>query len=87
MNKVTPSSSFRFISKKEAYAMLGISRATFERMVAVGLFPKPFQVGKRAVRWRSDEVEAFIRSMPRLEDAYASHFNGKEVRHEPNSPC
>ena len=45
----------RFLSKKDLLAMFGISRATFERNVAVGLFPLPYQVGNRAVRWRSDE--------------------------------
>ena len=68
---------FHLIPKTQVCAMLGVSRATLERMVAIGLFPKPFQVGKRAVRWRSDEVEAFIGNMPRIDDAYASHIGGK----------
>lgn len=72
------SNDFRLISKKELCAKLGVSRATLERMVAVGILDKPVQVGKRAVRWRSDEVEAFISNMPRIDDAYACHVSGKE---------
>ncbi len=74
----------RFFNQKELLTMLGISRATFERNVAIGLLPKPIQVGKRAVRWRSDEIEACINNMPRLENAYACHVtgSGKGERHE-----
>lgn len=77
MNRQTISSPVRLLTKKEVCTMLGLSRATVERMTAIGMFPLPIQVGKRAVRWRSDEVEAFIASMPRVEDAYACHFGRK----------
>ena len=72
-----PSPSFHLINKKELCYRLDVSRATFERMVAIGLLPRPIQVGKRAVRWRSDEVEACISNMPRLEEAYACQIGGK----------
>lgn len=71
----TATPPIRLLSQKELLAMLGISRATFERNVAIGLLPKPIQVGKRAVRWRSDEIEECINNMPRLEDAYACHVS------------
>lgn len=68
----------RFLTKKEVYGMLAVSRATFERMVSIGLFAKPIQVGKRAVRWNSAEVAECISNMPRVEDAYASHLGDSE---------
>ena len=79
-----PSQHFQFFTKKQLCDMLSLSRATVERMVSVGLLPRPYEVGKRAVRWRSDEIAECINNMPRIENAYASHVtgSGKGERHE-----
>jgi predicted DNA-binding transcriptional regulator AlpA len=65
--------SFHLLTKKEVYDTLGISRASFERGVSEGRYPLPLKVGKRAVRWRSDEVEACLSALPRMDDAYSRH--------------
>ena len=64
---------FRYIDQKAVCAILNVSRATLERQVAEGRFPKPYKLGKRAVRWRSDEITAYINALPRLDDAYCRH--------------
>jgi excisionase family DNA binding protein len=71
MNQQAISYPARFLTKKEVCTMLGLSRATVERMTAIGMLPLPKQVGKRAV------IAECISNMPRVEDAYACHVNGK----------
>ena len=44
----------------------GLSRKTIERRLQAGNFPKPIQLGTaRAVGFRSDELEAWIKNQPR----------------------
>jgi prophage regulatory protein len=50
--------------KPEVIRSLGISLSTLNNWVSKGHFPKPIQLGPRAVAWRSDVVEAFIESRP-----------------------
>ena len=64
-------SGFRFIRPKELDKILGISRAKREAMVRDGLLPKPYSLGRRAVGFRSDEIEAALLDFPRKESAYA----------------
>lgn len=40
----------------------GLSEATIRRMVVRGDFPAPVQLGARAVGWKSDQVDEWIRS-------------------------
>ena len=61
---------FRFIRRAELLRTLGISRSTLESLIAQGSFPVPFKLGPRAIGWRSNEVEAAMQAMPRLNDAY-----------------
>lgn len=63
--------TFRFIRRPEFQHLLGgISRAKFEGMIAEGILPKPYKLGKRTVAWRSDEVDTALASMTRIDDAY-----------------
>jgi predicted DNA-binding transcriptional regulator AlpA len=62
---------FRFIRPKEVDKILGISRAKREAMVREGMLPKPYSLGRRAVGFRSDEIEAVLLNFPRKESAYA----------------
>lgn len=64
---------FQYIRKKKLCDLLGISRATLERSIATGDFPKPYSLGKRIVAWRDDEVMAHLNSLPRMDDAYSRH--------------
>jgi excisionase family DNA binding protein len=68
---------FRLIRKSELCRILGVSRATLERLVAEKHLPPPHQISSRAVRWRSDEVEAFINNLQRIDDAYSCRVDRK----------
>jgi len=52
----------RLVPKKEACWLLGISRATIDRRAGVPGFPQRVKQGIR-VYYRSDEIEAYIRSL------------------------
>ena len=67
---MTLQSGFRFMRPKEMRQRLGLSRSRIEAMVREGRLPLPYQLGKRAIGWRSDEVEAAIANFARIEDAY-----------------
>jgi len=41
-----------------------LSRAHLYNLMSKGDFPKPRKIGKRAVCWRSDEVDQWIESRP-----------------------
>ncbi len=41
-------------------AELGLSRSSVYGHIAQGLFPKPIQIGSRAVAWLSHETDAII---------------------------
>jgi prophage regulatory protein len=38
----------------------GLSRSTIYAMVALGTFPKPIQLGARAVGWPESEITAWL---------------------------
>lgn len=51
-------------------ARLGLSRASIWRYTrADASFPKPIKLSAGCVRWRSDEVEQWLASRPRVEAA------------------
>ena len=43
---------------------IGLKRSTIYAMIAEGTFPKPLQLGKRAVGWPSATVKLWIDSRP-----------------------
>ncbi len=49
----------------EVQEMTGLAVSTIYQAMAEGRFPKPLKVGARGVRWRLDEVLAWIDSRPR----------------------
>ena len=62
--------AFRFIRPKELEKILGISRSRRQQMVREGSLPKPVRLGKRAIGWRSDEIEEAMANFARIHDAY-----------------
>lgn len=47
---------------KDVCARLKISRSTLYQWVATGRFPRQARFGERAVGWRSDDVERWLKS-------------------------
>lgn len=44
--------------------LTGLSRVTIWRLTKAGTFPAPVRLSKRAVGWRSTDVEEWVRSRP-----------------------
>ncbi len=68
----------RALKRKEVLGLVSLSSATLYRMMSRGEFPRPVQVGRRAARWRSDEVEEWLASRPHT--APESPGRAKEAR-------
>ncbi|MYA44637.1 MAG: AlpA family phage regulatory protein [Gemmatimonadetes bacterium] len=51
----------------EVQAVTGLSRKSIERRINAGTFPRPVRLGARAVGFRSDEIEAWIKARPRAD--------------------
>ena len=54
----------RLMKEREVCELLGISKSTLWRWVAVKRFPAPVRIGPRAVRWRQSEILAWMSSLP-----------------------
>lgn len=52
--------SERLLRRKEVEDRVGLSRSTIYEMMSKGQFPKPVKLGLRAVRWREEDVDAWI---------------------------
>jgi predicted DNA-binding transcriptional regulator AlpA len=61
-----------------------ISRDTTRRRAAQGAFPKPLRIDGHHVVWRVDEIEAWLRNLPRAEDAPIRQMRRKQ-EHAPKS--
>ena len=57
--------TMRLVKLKEVVAATGLSRSSIYALIAEGLFPRPLQVGRRAVRWIEQEVQEWLSSRPR----------------------
>lgn len=53
------------LSRKQVEEITGYSRAHLYAEMRQGRFPEPLKLSPRVVRWRSEEVAAWIESRPR----------------------
>ena len=52
----------RFLRRTEVCEMVGLARSSIYRLISAGSFPRPVQVGPKAVRWRLADIRNFMRS-------------------------
>jgi len=52
-----------YYRRKALEDMLGLSRSTIYRMMNHGEFPRPARIGRRAVGWRSSDVEEWLKAL------------------------
>lgn len=52
----------RILRRPEVEEVVGLSRATIYRMIERGDFPRPVQLGAKAVGWRQSVVEGWLES-------------------------
>lgn len=61
--------SIRIFKQPEASRITGLSRSSIYRLEALGQFPARVKLGEAACGWRSDEIEAWIKSRQRAKVA------------------
>lgn len=60
VNQLKESLNRRFLSLNSVRERTGLSKATIYRAMNAGTFPRPVPVGASAVRWLSNEIEAWM---------------------------
>lgn len=66
--------TFRYMPKAEVLASVGLCKTALYERIKAKNFPAPVSLGKQCVRWRSDEVLAWMEAQSENRDA------GKEDR-------
>ena len=70
----------RLLRRAEIEQRVGLSRSSLYRLMRSGQFPKPVQIGERAVRWLESEINDWLASCPRAKgDAFAAKFDVEDV--------
>lgn len=54
----------RLLTIRDLMALTGDSRSTIYRDLHSGLIPAPITVGCNRIRWRSDEIDSWLQSLP-----------------------
>lgn len=54
----------KLLKLPEVAAMVGLCAGSVRRLSRLALFPAPVRVGLRAIRWRPEEVEAWLAARP-----------------------
>ena len=52
------------MTTREIIALVRLSRTSIYRMTRQGRFPPPCSVGKGKIRWREDDVRAWMAALP-----------------------
>lgn len=48
--------------RKKVEDLIGVTTTTLYRMMSKGAFPRPVRIGLRAVRWREEDILAWLNS-------------------------
>ena len=51
------------LRRTEVEKLIGLSRASIYRLMSEGVFPKPIKIGPSAVRWRTQDLTAYLESL------------------------
>ena len=57
-------SLMRLLRFAEVVELTGFARSKLYRMIADGAFPPPLKIGVKSVRFRDDDIHAWIDSLP-----------------------
>ncbi len=55
-------STLTILRRKQVEARTGLSRSTIYAFISDGIFPKPINLGNRAVGWIEAEIDAWLKS-------------------------
>lgn len=65
INNNAPPTPAQLLGRPQVEQLTGLSTSSLYRAMRRGKFPEPLRIGARSVRWRSDEVQAWIDGLPR----------------------
>lgn len=65
MNLTAPDLPPPLLTRHEVERLTALSTSSLYRAMRQGDFPEPLRIGERSVRWRADEVGAWIDQRPR----------------------
>ena len=54
----------KLLRRRDVEELTGLSRASIYRLISEGGFPRPVRVSATAVRWKSSDIDAWIKSRP-----------------------
>lgn len=54
----------QLLRRAEVERKMQLSRSGLDSLVNKGLFPAPIRIGSRGVRWRLDDIEAWLANRP-----------------------
>lgn len=54
----------KLIRRNAVEEITGLSRSSIYQKMQDGTFPKPVQIGKRAVAWRADAITEWMEALP-----------------------
>lgn len=55
----------RFLRMPDVIKLVGIKRTVIYERIKAGTFPKPVQIGARAVAWDEEELATWQKNLPR----------------------
>jgi prophage regulatory protein len=65
MVRVMPYTDDRLLRRREVEAMVGFGRSMIYEKMASGAFPQPLKIGPKSVRWREQDIRAWIDRLPK----------------------
>ncbi len=74
----------RMLRRPDVEALTGLSRSTIYASMDRGTFPRPVRIGLRAVAWREDDIECWLKQCPEANPA-EQHAPKALARHEGQS--
>lgn len=60
--------AIRMLRRPAVQEVTGLKRDSLYGLIREGRFPPPRKISKRASAWRSDEIEAWIESLPTADE-------------------
>ena len=52
--------TYRIMRRPEVLFLTGLATSTLYAKMQAGVFPRPIKLGRRAVGWKSNDVEAWV---------------------------
>jgi prophage regulatory protein len=53
----------QILRRAQLEARLGLARSSIYKMMDEGTFPRPVKLGRRAVGWRSEDIETWLEDL------------------------